>query len=185
MDLSNFPRWTTTEVPISLREFNLIHDFCTVPREHGDLIVVTADKEGLFAFNAANGNLEWKITGTVTMKEKENDAKRKQDRRILDLIWPFGITYDQHGHLFVCDKENSCIKKFSTDGQYLGILLFGEKVEHGVIVQKGEIGLGSPRWIRWNEESSSVVVVHEKCLKDRIKTGGLLNTACYISIIKP
>ena len=185
MDLSNFPRWTTTEVPISLREFQWIHDFCIVPQEHGDLVIISAERGSMRAFNAGNGNLEWKITGTVTMKDTEKGMKRKQNKGMTDLIWPLGVTYDRRGHLFVCDKVNSCIQKFSIDGQYLGILLLGEKVERGVIVQKGEKGLGTPRWIRWSKKSSSIVVVHEKCLKYPKKTGGLITIAWYISIIKP
>ena len=168
VDLSKFPQWLKTEIPISLREFKCVHDICIVPRGNGDLIIITADSAGIFAYNARTGHLEWKTTRTGNVPK----------------IWPLGLSYDNRGHLYVCDKENGCIKMFSVEGEYLGVLMSGEIVEHGVTAQKGKQGLGNPRWIRWNEKSSSLVLIHLKSLGKTKKRGRSSSTGCYISVIK-
>ncbi len=66
-------------------------------------------------------------------------------------MFPMSVTADGQGHLFVTDGENHCIKKFSVDGEYLGILL-----------NEGEQGLGEPYCLKWNDATSFLVVAHKK-----------------------
>ena len=59
---------------------------------------------------------------------------------------------DEQGHLFVCDYNNRCVHLLSaTDGVHLG-----------VVVRKGEKGLGKPKEVAWHEESESLIVAHYK-----------------------
>ena len=76
------------------------------------------------------------------------DCTSLADQKVLDAR---GVTTDGHGHLFVCDVGNNCIRLFSMHGRHLGTLL-----------KQGDHGIGRPWWIRWNPKNSSLVIVHEK-----------------------
>ena len=67
-------------------------------------------------------------------------------------INPNGITTDGRGNLFVCDNNNGCVQKFSTDGSYLGT----------VLPEAEEKELGQPWKIRWCDDLSVLFVVYMK-----------------------
>ena len=60
-----------------------------------------------------------------------------------------GVTSDGRGHLFVCDPDKDCVQVYSTDGEC-----------RGVLISKGESGLGKPMKIRWQKKTSSAVIAH-------------------------
>ena len=60
-----------------------------------------------------------------------------------------GITADEDGHLFICDRHNACIQMFSSRGEHLE-----------VVMGKGQGLLGIPMKIRHSREMSSLVVGH-------------------------
>ena len=84
------------------------------------------------------GELKWRVSGKPPGIEFHMDAR--------------GVVADEQGHLFVCDYNNRCVHLLSaTDGVHLG-----------VVVRKGEKGLGKPKEVAWHEESASLVVAHYK-----------------------
>ena len=59
------------------------------------------------------------------------------------------LATDGSGHLFVGDRDNSCIQMFAVDGVYMGPLL-SEKHQ----------SMEQPLQLRWNKAKSSLVVAH-------------------------
>ena len=124
-------------------QLDFITDMCRV--EGTNNLIITLIITG---FNPA-------IKGTgfygydVATQERKWSAKEKNPTNLPADICFAGVTTDGNGHLFVCDVNNDCVQMFSTDGMYMGPL-----------IKKGEQGLGCPEWIRWFEESSSLVVSH-------------------------
>ena len=110
-----------------------VRDMCVIYAVDKQLLVVAADIEGLFAFNIATGNLEWKVDEEVPGMEQTIDAN--------------GVTQVGRGHLFVADRNNGCVQMFSlSDGQYLGPL------------KKGLETISDPSSVHWSPETSSLVV---------------------------
>ena len=106
---------------------------CVIHDVDKQLLVVAADIEGLFAFNIATGNLEWKVDEKVPGMEQTIDAN--------------GVTQVGRGHLFVADRNNGCVQMFSlSDGQYPGPL------------KKGLETISDPGSVHWSPETSSLVV---------------------------
>ena len=101
-----------------------------------DLLVITRGREGVFCCTRIDGNMMWKVSGKVPEMEWEIDA--------------CGVTADEQGHLFVCDKENSCVHElFAGDGKHLG-----------VVVREGQEGVGKFYNAALHQDSASLVVVH-------------------------
>ena len=116
-----------------------IEDMCFVENGQKQLLVVADGKEGLFAYNTATDELEWKKDGHLS----ENIIAMK----------PMGVTTDGRGHLFVTDCGNHCIQMFSvSDGQYLGYLV----IENIGSFDRSKI-FRFPYRIRWCEETSSLI----------------------------
>ena len=111
----------------------IIFDMCYVTQENEHLLITTQGENGIYCHNLKTGNMEWFAKGKMGY-----------------LVWQMdlsGVTTDRHGRLFVCDTNNNCIQMFRTDGSYLGVLL-----------RKGEQGLGSPHLISYCLKFSSLIV---------------------------
>ena len=132
-DCSTAPRTMQVEIPILYDgNYNVI-DMCT---SH-DLMVVNRYKYGVFAYTLDGGELKWRVSGKLPGMEHE--------------IHAYGITADEQGHLFVTDWENECIHALSVrDGTHLG-----------VVVRKGQEGVGEPHEIIWHNESASLIFTHK------------------------
>ena len=116
----------------------LIWDMCCVKQAEKELLIMTRANNGLVAFSTQRGHQGgWTVKGKLTGMNMDMS------------VW--GITSDGHGHLFVCDINNSCVQMFSTSGRYMGTLL-----------REGDQGLAQPWLIRWCDTTSSLVVVHIK-----------------------
>ena len=101
-------------------------------------LIISRGFEGVFAHTLNGGELKWRVSGKPPGIECDMDAR--------------GVVADEQGHLFVCDYNNRCVHLLSaTDGVHLG-----------VVVRKGEKGLGKPKEVAWHEESASLVVAHYK-----------------------
>ena len=148
---------------------HFLRDMCHVTEGNKTFLVTTHfsstfDKRidsGIRAYDTNTQNMEWSVTGSVGQAEKE--------------INPCGVVTDGRGHLFVCDPVNGCVQMFSTDGQYLDVLL-----------REGEQGLGKPRWLRWFEGISSLIVTHEKekrCFIDVIHLGKISKQTVSVQFI--
>ena len=127
---------------LSLRE-TWVNDICVAHdgiKTNNNILIGTFGKnprERLKAFDIGSNTIKWNCDGLPDMEKK---------------FEPYGVTTDQHGHLFVCDQGNACVQIFSVkDGKYLGPL-----------IKSGEQGLGVPRWIRWSKDKKSLIVSHKK-----------------------
>ena len=114
-----------------------ISDICCARQGGKNLLVTTGGYRKLYAYATDTDALEWSLGGNLPGMDKEMEAQ--------------GVTTDGRGHLFVCDGNpgNGCVQMFSSGGRYLGYLL-----------REGEADLGEPSLIRWNQETSSLVVAH-------------------------
>ena len=117
---------------IKTQQFAVI-DMCIA--HSGDkeiLVVVDGSDDGIYGYNTATDELEWKIEGGT--KEMS----------------PGGVATDGCGHLYFSDHHTHCIRMFSVrDGAYMGDILKGT-------------GLGKPWWITWCEAALSLLVtLHE------------------------
>ena len=102
-----------------------------------ELLVITRWDEGVFAY-ILGGGLKWKVSGKPPGMKYVMDAS--------------GIAADEQGHLFICDESNRCVHMLSArDGSHLGL-----------VVRKGQEGIGNPRSVAWHQISVSLVVFHEK-----------------------
>ena len=100
-----------------------------------DLLVITRGREGVFCYTR-EGNMVWKVSGKLPAMEYEIDAP--------------GVTADDQGHLYVCDKENSCVHElFAGDGKHLG-----------VVVRQRQEGVGKLYNAAFHQGSASMVVAH-------------------------
>ena len=70
--------------------------------------------------------VEWQVSGKLAGMERE--------------MWPWGVTADECGHVFVCDKGNECVQLFSINGIYKGVL----RIDHDD---------KTPKLIRWSEKT--------------------------------
>ena len=127
----------STRPPISQEipiESGAVSDMCT----SGDLLVITSYDEGVFAYTLDGGELKWNVSGKLPGMQLDIDAD--------------GVTADEQGHLFVCDFNNECVHELSArDGTHLGM-----------VVRKGQVGVGKPCNVTWHQESMSLVVAHSK-----------------------
>ena len=129
-----------TKPPRLMGEIPTVHDrqrvvtMCTL----GGLLVLTRCKEGVFVYTLDGTKLKWKVSGKPPGMDRDIHAT--------------GVTADNQGHLFVCDKENQCVHALSVrDGSHLG-----------VVVRKTEQGVGMPWNVTWHQDSSSLIVAHSK-----------------------
>ena len=110
-------------------------DACVV--ERGDKNLAVFAHEDLSAYDMNTGELEW------TVKKIADEY---------DYIKTTSVTTDGHGNLYVCrggDSQKGYIGMISPYGVFIKI-----------IVKYGEQGLGEPKWIRWCEQTQSVIVAH-------------------------
>ncbi len=119
-------------------EQNYLNDLCCVENEKKSVVVTTDYYHSTIrCYSKDSGKLLWKVEGKLPGMGEQ--------------MKPDGITTDGEGLLFVTDLKNKCIHQFSADGEYVGVLL-----------RKGEEGLGFPGCVQWNETNSSLVVAHVK-----------------------
>ena len=127
-----------TKPPTRKWQINISHDaqgevscMCT----SRDLLVITRGREGVFCYTLRD-NMMWKVSGQLPDMESNIDAR--------------GVTADDRGHLFVCDRENSCVHElFAEDGKHLG-----------VVVREGQEGVGKLYNAAFHQNSASLVVAH-------------------------
>ena len=101
-----------------------------------DVLVISRGFEGVFDHTLNREELKWRVSGKPPGIESDMDTR--------------GVVADGQGHLFVCDYNNRCVHLLSaTDGVHLG-----------VVVKKGENGLGKPKEVAWHGDSASLVVAH-------------------------
>ena len=132
------PPTPVTGTDVTYTHHALIWDMCCVKHAEKELLTMTRANNGLVAFSTQRGHQAgWTVKGKLTGMAMDMS------------VW--GITSDGHGHLFVCDINNSCVQMFSTSGRYMGTVL-----------REGDQGLAQPWLIRWCETTSSLVVVHIK-----------------------
>ena len=79
--------------------------------------------------------LQWHVKGKLGVMKQELCAE--------------ALTTDGRGHLFVGDRDNSCIQMFAADGSYIGPL-----------TPEGRQSMEQPLQLRWNKSKSSLVVAH-------------------------
>ena len=107
---------------------------CNMQNGKGLLIVSDKMNHGIYVYDTNKDELVWSVKGKLTSMVNEMDAG--------------GVTTDGFGRVFVCDRANRCIQVLSiVDGSYLGCLL-----------KAGEQGLGDPLFIRWCNDTSSLIV---------------------------
>ena len=81
-----------------------IKDMCLVTENEGEVLICLFDgAEGIYARNWTN-QLLWSVEGAMGGKKE---------------IKCVSVATDGRGHLFVCDRSNTCIQLFSTDGLYI------------------------------------------------------------------
>ena len=132
------PPTPVTGTDVTNTHHALIWDMCCVKHAEKELLIMTRANNGLVAFSTQRGHQAgWTVKGKLTGMAMDMS------------VW--GITSDGHGHLFVCDINNSCVQMFSTSGRYMGTVL-----------REGDQGLAQPWLIRWCETTSSLVLVHIK-----------------------
>ena len=79
-----------------------IEDICCVEDGDEQLFITTHSLDRrLCAYNSRANEREWVIKG--------KDIQ--------------GVTTDGRGHLFVCNSDKGCVQVYTTDGQYLGVLI--------------------------------------------------------------
>ena len=119
----------------------MIWDMCCVEHKGKKLLVTTRGFIGMFAYNLATNEREWRVKGRRGGKKKDIGVE--------------SITTDGRGHLLVCGYKNACIWMFSTSGNYLATIMRHRNLDE---VQ--------PWCINWSHEMSSLLVVHTKA-KDK------------------
>ena len=157
-------RWCTTGSPVPITctratdvRQSAIEDMCIVQHEGRTLIVVADNYEGIFAFNAETGEVDWKFYSddlSISKEDGEDDEGEEE-------MYASSITADNRGNLFVCDTNNCCIHAFTTDGEY-----------QGVAFKRGGEGLGKPKRIRWCQTLSSLIIAHQQ------------GNTCSVNIVK-
>ena len=127
---------------------NRIRDICSVNNGTKQLRVIAMISGKLRAYDETLDRLEW-------IAEAELPGMMRS-------LHVRSVAADDHGHIFVYDRANECIQKFSSTGKYLGCLL-SEK----------EQGLKTIQLIRWSNHTSSLVVGHTNSEEQ-----------CHISVVK-
>ena len=135
VDCSTAPcRFMQKEIPIEYDGQERVWSMCT----SGDLLVVTRYQKGVFAFSLRGGQCKWRVSGKLPGMQQEMNAVR--------------VAADEQGHLFINDGNNKCVHVLSArNGAHLGLM-----------VRKGELGIGTPKEVTWHRQSASLVVAHEK-----------------------
>ena len=138
VDCSTAPPTHQEETPIVYDGRQMgVWDMCT----SGDLLVAIRWEEGIFAHTLPGGELRWMVSGKLPGMQDE--------------ICALGVTADDQGHLFACDRENRCVHVLSVrDGTHLG-----------VVVREGDEGVGEPDRVAWHSDSASLIVAN---LKDEL-----------------
>ena len=129
--LTSTPRPKITHITLHVD----IYGICYVQNRDKQLLITTHGRKGLSSYDTAKDRLDWCVTRNLPGMRKEINAS--------------SVTSDGHGHLFVCDTNNSCVQMFSSEGLYIGTLQ-----------QVGDRGLGEPWRVQWCDKTSSVVTVH-------------------------
>ena len=151
-------RWCTTGSPVPLTctratdvRQSAIEDMCIVQHEGRTLIVVADYYEGIFAFNAETGEVDFKFYSDDLSINKEETTDRDKDGEGEEEMYARSITADNRGNLFVCDTNNCCIHVFTIDGEY-----------QGVAFKRGDEGLAKPKRVRWCQSLSSLIIAHQQ-----------------------
>ena len=110
---------------------------CCVRHEEKQLLITTHNIGGVHAYFAGTDDLKWCVGGYQPGMDRYIDA--------------VGITANEQGQLFVCDKANGCVQVLSTEGTFLATVL-----------RNGEQRLGIPNRIRWCQKTKSLVITSKK-----------------------
>ena len=144
LDLSTTPPQYLEDKTMALTPGGSIFDMCFVKSGTKHLLVTIQytitkkiKKSRIYTYDTDKKTVVWSI-----------GRKLRGMRKAMD---PESVTADGRGHLFVADNNNGCIHEFTPDGDYVGVVL-----------KAGEQDLGKPKIVRWWEDSSSLIVAHEK-----------------------
>ena len=100
--------------------------------------VVTADSLGLHAIDVKSKQLLWTTDASV--------VQSKTSKAVTSL------TTNGRGVLFAVDMANHCVQMFSAvNGHYLGYL-----------IKEDEFEVGRPLYVNWCENTSTLILVHQK-----------------------
>ena len=114
---------------------DIIWDMCYVKVQDANLVVTTRGYNGIYGYNVMTNKLQWHVKGKLGVMKQELCAE--------------ALTTDGRCHLFVGDRDNSCIQMFAADGSYIGPL-----------TPEGRQSMEQPLQLRWNKSKSSLVVAH-------------------------
>ena len=114
---------------------DIIWDMCYVKVQDANLVVTTRGYNGIYGYNVMTNKLQWHVKGKLGVMKQVLCAE--------------ALTTDGRGHLFVGDRDNSCIQMFAADGSYIGPL-----------TPEGRQSMEQPLQLRWNKSKSSLVVAH-------------------------
>ena len=114
---------------------DIIWDMCYVKAEEANLVVTTRGYNGIYGYNAMTDKLQWHVKGKLGEMKQELCAE--------------ALTTDGRGHLFVGDRDNSCIQMFTVGGVYMGPLMSERRQS-----------MEQPLQLRWNKAKSSLAVAH-------------------------
>ena len=137
LDCSTVPPKILTGTHIIHIQQNQVWDMQYATIGNKELLITTDNvNHGIYAYDTNTDELMWHMKGKVAGMRNE--------------LWAEGVTTDGCGVLFVCGRNNGCVQKFSvSDGTYLGSL-------------PQEFDLEEPRFVRWHDDTSSLVVSHAR-----------------------
>ena len=81
---------------------------CYVKVQDANLVVTTRGYNGIYGYDVMTNKLQWHVKGKLGVMKQELCAE--------------ALTTDRRCHLFVGDRDNSCIQMFAADGSYIGPL---------------------------------------------------------------
>ena len=137
LDCSSFPPKKTCVLTNIGTSNYIVQDMCCVTHEEKQLLITTHNIGGVHAYFAGTDDLKWCVGGCQPGMDRYIDA--------------VGITANEQGQLFVCDKANGCVQVLSTEGTFLATVL-----------RNGEQRLGIPHRIRWCRKTKSLIITNKK-----------------------
>ena len=152
----------------------IVHNFWYLPQEDRQIfenpndICVTLEKaenqliiarhRTMSAYNMEKKKCLWTISGHLPGMQKP--------------LNPASICTDGSGNLYVADSGNYCVHMFTTEGKFISTVL-----------QKGDLGIGRPLFVRWSNEDQILVLLHELQNTSDMPVGfEKKNFACGISL---
>ena len=146
------PTLLTDPLQILQLQQNQVWDMhCTKYNEKEYLITTECISHGVHAYDTSSDDVVWSVVGKLS--------------GMAEPMWAEGVTSDGRDTLFVCDRNNACIQIFSvSDGAHKGTLLKDQSLDE-------------PRFARWCDDSTCLVVSHASGTDRLISVVQLANVA--------